>query len=57
MKKLYNDLNWRRIGKIALVAFPVLLWDVTYFLITKIYEGCTYIDRKGEKFLDGFMEK
>lgn len=57
MKKLYNDLNWRRIGKIALLAIPVLLWDATYFLITKIYEGCTYIDKKGEKFLDGFMEK
>ena len=57
MKKYLDNIDWRRIGKIVLVAIPVLVWDVSYFLITKLYEVCTFIDKKGEKFLDGFMEK
>lgn len=55
MKKYLQNINWRRVGKIALVAIPVLVWDVVYFVVTKLYEGCTYIDAKGEKFLDNFM--
>jgi len=57
MRKYLDKVNWRKVGKILLVAIPVLIWDVFYFLITKTYEVCTIIDKKGEKFLDGFMEK
>ena len=57
MRKYLDNIDWRRIGKIVLVAIPVLIWDVAYFLITKLYEFSTVIDKKGEKFLDSFMEK
>lgn len=57
MRKYLQNINWRKVGKIALVAVPVLIWDLTYFLVTKLYEVSTIIDKKGEKFLDGFMEK
>lgn len=57
MRKYLDNIDWRKIGKILLVALPVLIWDVTYFLVTKLYEVCTVIDKKGEKILDGFMEK
>jgi hypothetical protein len=55
MRKYLENINWRRVGKITLVALPVLVWDVTYFLVTKLHEACTYIDAKGEKLLDNFM--
>ena len=55
MRKYLDNIDWRRIGKIVLVAIPVLIWDVTYFFITKLYEFSTVIDKKGEKFLDSFM--
>jgi len=57
MRKYLENINWRKVGKIALVAVPVLIWDLTYFLVTKLYEGFTLIDKKGEKILDSFMEK
>lgn len=55
MRKYLENINWRRVGKIALVALPVLVWDVAYFLVTKLYELCTLIDKEGEKILDNFM--
>ena len=55
MRKYLENINWRRVGKIALVALPVLVWDVVYFLVTKLYELCTVIDKEGEKILDNFM--
>lgn len=55
MRKYLENINWRRVGKIALVALPVLVWDVTYYLVTKLYELCTVIDKEGEKILDNFM--
>lgn len=55
MRKYLENINWRRLGKIALVALPVLVWDVTYYLVTKLYELCTSIDKEGEKILDNFM--
>lgn len=55
MRKYLENINWRRVGKIALVALPVLVWDVTYYLVTKLYELCTAIDKEGEKILDNFM--
>lgn len=57
MRKYLDNIDWRKVGKITLVAVPVLVWDVFYFLITKLYEVCTVIDKTGEKILDGFMEK
>lgn len=57
MRKYLDNINWRRVGKIAFVAIPVLVWDVVYFLITKLYEVCTVIDKEGEKILDNFMGK
>lgn len=57
MRKYLQNIDWRKVGKIALVSVPVLIWDVAYFLITKLYEFSTVIDKKGEKFLDSFMEK
>jgi hypothetical protein len=55
MRKYLENINWRRVGKIALVALPVLVWDVVFFLVTKLYELCTVIDKEGEKILDNFM--
>ena len=55
MKKYLGNINWRRVGRIVLVALPVIIWDVTYFLVTKLYEGCTVVDKVGAEFLDKFI--
>lgn len=35
------------------VVFPLALaWDLLYLIITGIYNGATWIDKKGEKVLD-----
>jgi hypothetical protein len=56
MRKYLDNIDWKKIGKIALVAIPVLVWDVTYFLVSKTYDICTIIDRKGDKLLEMFMK-
>ena len=41
----------------AAIIFPiVILWDVLYWVVSKIYEVMTFVDQKGEKIIDQFLE-
>jgi len=57
MRKYLGNIDWKKVIKIVLVSLPVIVWDTFYFFVTKLYEVCTFIDKKGEKFLDKFMDK
>jgi hypothetical protein len=57
MKKYFNNIDWTQVIKILLVCLPVIIWDTFYFFVTKLYEICTAIDKKGERLLDRFMDK
>lgn len=56
MKKYFENIDWKRWGKIALVILPVLIWDVFYFLVKLLYKMSNFIDKKGEVFFKKFME-
>jgi hypothetical protein len=42
--------------KAVLISPIVILWDVSYWVVSKVYEGMTFIDQKGEKVIDQFLE-
>lgn len=46
----------KRTVKAVLISPIVILWDVSYWVVSKIYEGMTFIDKKGEKVIDQFLE-
>lgn len=46
----------KRTVKAVLISPIVILWDVSYWIVSKIYEGMTFIDQKGEKVIDHFLE-
>jgi hypothetical protein len=46
-------LRW---GKIVLIAPIVILWDVTYYIIDKVYLGATWIDENGGKLIEDFVD-
>lgn len=46
----------KRTVKAVLISPIVILWDVSYWVVSKIYEGMTFIDQKGEKVIDQFLE-
>lgn len=46
-----------RWGKVVMVLPIVLVWDTTYFIISNIYKGATWIDENGGEFLDNFIEE
>lgn len=46
----------KRTVKAVLISPIVILWDVSYWVVSKIYEGMTFIDQKGEKIIDQFLE-
>jgi len=43
--------------KIVVATPIVFLWDIFFFLVEKLYEGCKFVDEKGgaklEEFIDG----
>ena len=47
-----SKMNWRPLLKYAVVMPLAILWDVTYMIITGLYNAATWIDRRGESFLD-----
>ena len=46
----------KRTVKAVLISPIVILWDVSYWVVSKIYEGMTFIDQKGEKIIDQILE-
>lgn len=57
LKAFFNDLNWKRVGKVALVIVPVLVWEVWYNSIKYIALVNEKVNTAGDKFLSKFMSK
>jgi len=53
----FKYANYRRGFKVALLVVPVVLWDVFFYVVKKLYEVCSWLDEKGGKFLQDFVEK
>lgn len=46
----------KRYLKLALIFPLALMWDLFYMLITAIYDIATWVDKRGEKFLDRHID-
>ena len=46
-----------RWGKIALVAPVALIWDTTFWCITKLYKGASWIDLAVGEKIDAWLNK
>lgn len=46
-----------RTVKAILIAPIVVLWDVLYWTVRKLYEGMTFVDKKGEKVIERFLDE
>jgi len=42
--------------KIILLTPIVLIWDVIYFVIEKLYKGATWIDKNGGNLIEDIIE-
>ena len=47
----------KRTVKAILIAPIVVLWDVLYWKVRKLYEGMTVVDKKGEKVIERFLDE
>ena len=57
IKNFFEVMDWKRIGKIALVIVPVLIWEVWYNVIKLIAGANEKINAAGDKFLSNFMNR
>ena len=57
IKSFIDKIDWKRVGKIALVIIPVLLWEVWYNAIKYINIVNEKINVVGDKFLSDFMDR
>jgi len=55
LKEFFQNINWKRIGKIALVIIPVLLWELWYNTIKLLASANEKINVYGDGFLSNFM--
>jgi rRNA processing protein Gar1 len=55
LKNFLQEVDWKRMGKIALVIGPVLLWEVWYNAIKYTNILNEKINTVGDKFLSNFM--
>lgn len=55
IKKFFEGWDWKRVGKIALVIIPVLVWEIWYFSIRNLHNGSAWINDKGDKILQDFL--
>ena len=49
--------DWKKIMKFAVLVPLALSWDLVYTVIQWIYDGATWIDKKGEKFFDRHIDQ
>lgn len=57
IQKFLAKVDWKRMGKIAIVIVPVLIWEVWYNTIKFVATINEKISNAGDKFLTEFMEK
>ena len=57
LKNFLQEVDWKRMGKIALVIVPVLLWEVWYNAIKYTNILNEKINTVGDKFLSNFMNR
>lgn len=46
----------KRALKVALVFPVVVVWDISFFVVSKLYEGMSFVDEKGGKIIEKFLE-
>jgi len=54
---VFEEFEWKRIFKIALVIIPVLMWDLFYYLLCKFKDLCDDIDELGGEFFEDFVRR
>lgn len=47
----------KRTVKVVLIAPIVVLWDISYFVVSKLYEVMTIVDQKGEEVIERFLDE
>lgn len=47
----------KEVLKMFLLIPFVVLWDASYFVVKKLYEGMTFVDKKGEKVIERFLDE
>ena len=47
----------RAVLKMIMLIPLVVLWDVSYFVVKKLYEGMTVVDKKGEEVIERFLDE
>tara|TARA_B100001248_G_C27076322_1_gene316269 strand:- start:242 stop:430 length:189 start_codon:yes stop_codon:yes gene_type:complete len=47
----------RAVLKMIMLIPLVVLWDVSYFVVKKLYEGMTVVDKKGEEVIERFLNE
>lgn len=57
LRAFFEEINWKRMGKIALVIIPVVVWEVWYNGIKLIAKVNEKINVAGDKFLSNFMDR
>lgn len=56
IKEFFEGWDWLRIGKVALVIVPVVLWEIWYFCIMWIHRGTEWINDRGDDVLNNFLD-
>jgi len=52
-----NNIDWKRWGKVALVALPVVIWVAWYEIIKLIHAGNEWINDFGNECLEESLNK
>lgn len=48
--------DWVYVGKVVLVFIPVVVFTIWYWAIKGLWIGTEYVNKKGDKFLEGFIK-
>lgn len=52
-----NNIDWKRWGKVALVALPVIIWVAWYEIIKLLHAGSEWFNDFGDEWLENFLNK
>lgn len=54
-KTIAELTDWKRVGKVVLVFIPIILFTAFYWVMKYLWKGTEYINQKGDKFLEQFL--
>jgi hypothetical protein len=55
-RTIMTYIDWKRWGKVAVIAIPVLVWVAWYETLKMVYAGSKWFNELGDEWIEKYLD-